>query len=273
MSYSSIIVQLDIDDLATPRLKFAWELAQRFEAHLIAFAAAEGRIGISSADSTIIAGELVRAQVEEIERRLKELEQEFQQVTEDNPRASWRADIGEPTRLLALYARSADLVVIGSPEDKRDCLRTIDPGSLVLASGRPILMASEKLLPINAKKILVAWKDTREACRAVIDALPFLTGANEVMVVSAKEDSWTFAKESATDVVRFLMRHGVKARSEVLAQGPYDTPGTIIPFAEEIGADLIVAGAYGHSRLREWAFGGMTRALIREGSLHRLLSN
>lgn len=273
MIYNSIMVQLDIDATATPRLKFAWELAQRFEADLIAFAAAEGRLLVPSGDSGIAVGEIMRQQVDDIERRLKELEQEFQLVTEDSNRASWRGDIGEPTRLLALDARSADLIVIGSPQRSADYLRTVDPGSLVLSAGRPILVASESLSPIKAEQIVVAWKDTREARRAVVDAMPFLTEAGDVLVVTVQEDDRVLARESAADVVRFLMKHGVRARSEVIGVAGFDPAETIARIANETGADLVVSGGYGHSRVREWAFGGVTRSLLHQGALHRLISN
>lgn len=97
--------------------------------------------------------------------------------------------------------------------------------------------------------------------------------AKEAVVITIEEGDQKSARESAADVVRFLMRHGVKARSDVLGVGSSDVEEAMSEIAREIGADLIVAGAYGHSRLREWAFGGVTRSLLVDGSLHRLISN
>ena len=121
--------------------------------------------------------------------------------------------------------------------------------------------------------MLVAWKDTREARRAVVDAMPFLVAAREVVVATIEEADQKGARESAADVVRFLMKHGVKARSEVIDVGRAYAPEALVEMARAAKADLIVSGGYGHSRLREWAFGGVTRSLLRETGIHRLMSN
>jgi nucleotide-binding universal stress UspA family protein len=182
--------------------------------------------------------------------------------------------LGNPTRLLALNARAADLIITGSDDDgARSRLRTIDPGELILSAGRPVLFASKDHRPMMAENILVAWKDTRECRRAVVDALPFLVAARHVLVATIAEDDRISARDSVADVVRFLMKHGVKARSEVLDANKMDAADALLTAARQTGADLVVAGGYGHSRVREWAFGGVTRALIEESSTNRLLAN
>lgn len=274
MIYNTIMVQLDIDAPATPRLNFAWELAEHLEADLIAFAAAEPFLMRPADGDGSISAEAMRSQIEQIEERLEALKSEFLDVTQDSNRASWRGTVGEPTRFLALYARAADLLVAGpaghSPKDR---LRTIDPGELILSAGRPILFASDSYRPLTAENILVAWKDSREARRAVIDSMPFLTGARQVLVASIEEGDRTQTRESAADVVRFLMKHGVKARSQILEVGGADTADALLQASVETGADLIVSGGYGHSRLREWAFGGVTRSLLQDSSINRLIAN
>jgi nucleotide-binding universal stress UspA family protein len=182
--------------------------------------------------------------------------------------------LGNPTQSLAFNARAADLIVTGSDDEgTRSRLRTIDPGELILSAGRPILFASKDHRPMTAENVLVAWKDTRECRRAVVDALPFLVAARHVLVATIAEDDRISARDSIADVVRFLMKHGVKARSEVLDADKMDAAEALLTAATETGADLIVAGGYGHSRLREWAFGGVTRGLIEDSSTNRLLAN
>jgi nucleotide-binding universal stress UspA family protein len=149
----------------------------------------------------------------------------------------------------------------------------VDPGALVLSAGRPVLFAADDLATFKGEKIMVAWKDCREARRAVVDAMPFLRNAKEVTVFNAAEEGTLVARDGAGDVVRFLMRHGVKARSQFLESEGNSVGDSIVAGADRIGADLIVAGGYGHSRFREWAFGGATRSLLKSGSFHRLLSN
>ena len=166
-------------------------------------------------------------------------------------------------------------MVIGAPEAgvAADHLRTVDAGGLILSAGRPVLLASSSYAPVKAESVLVAWKDTREARRAVVDAMPFLTAAREVVVATIEEADRREARESAADVVRFLMKHGAKARSEVIDVARGYAPDALVEIAREVKADLIVSGGYGHSRLREWAFGGVTKSLLQTASLHRLISN
>ncbi|WP_159592345.1 universal stress protein [Chelativorans xinjiangense] len=275
MTYNTIIVQLDMDTAVTPRLTFAMDLARRFEANLIGFAAAEPHALVPGGEGGMVVAEVMRQQIEDIQERLKALKEEFLGVAGDGERVSWRDELGNPTELLAVHARAADLIVTGAPsaEAAGDGRRTVEPGALILSAGRPVLFAAESLALLRAHKVLVAWKDTREARRAVADAMPFLKGAREVIVTTIAEGEQKAARESAADVVRFLMRHGVKASSDVLDVGGANREEAIAEIAREQGADLVVAGGYGHSRLREWIFGGMTRSLISDGSLNRLFSN
>ena len=107
----------------------------------------------------------------------------------------------------------------------------------------------------------------------MVDAMPFLTGARQVVVATVVGDDAREARESAADVVRFLMKHGVKVRSDMLAPGSVDTTDALIAAAVKIEADLIVCGGYGHNRFREWAFGGVTRSLLDETGLNRFMSS
>lgn len=274
MIYNTIMVQLDIDAPATPRLNFAWDLACRLEADLIAFAAAEPFLAMPTDGDGNAFTEAMRNQVEEIEERLKALKSQFDDLTQDSNRTTWRGTVGDPTRLLALYARAADLLVVGpAGNSAKSRLRTIDPGELILSAGRPVLFATDGYRPMTAENILVAWKDSREARRAVVDSMPFLIGARQVLVASIEEDDRAATRESAADVLRFLMKHGVKARSQIMEVGHADPAEALLQTSVEIGADLIVAGGYGHSRLREWAFGGVTRSLMQDSSINRLITN
>ena len=110
---------------------------------------------------------------------------------------------------------------------------------------------------------MVAWKDTREARRAVWDASPFLRMAEAVHVIAVVDaEELNAATVGVSDVVRHLERHGIKARAEVRTQREASPADELILVAEQRGADLIVAGAYGHARVREWVLGGVTRDLL-----------
>lgn len=275
MHFKTIIVQLEVDAPSAQLVEFACEVASRFEAGLIGFAAAEPRLTVPSEVGGSLSVDAIRIQVEEIEALLEDREKEFRTVTANTRRASWRSQIGHPTRSLARHARAADLVITGAgPCDLfSNGYRTINHGDLVLAAGRPVLLPSGSLHAVRAERILIAWKDTREARRAVSDALPFLTRASHVMVTTIEEMETLDANESVNDVARYLVRHGVRAHSQTLGAGRSDPAIALKEVAREMGADMIVAGGYGHSRIRELVFGGVTRSLLCELSLNRLISN
>ncbi|CAN7583197.1 universal stress protein [Mesorhizobium amorphae] len=274
MAFKTIMVQLHVDIIAAPRISMAWDLAQRHGADLIGFCAAEPHFVMPTGTDDQAATKAIWSQVEEIEGRLSCLREEFLSTVNGSNRASWRGEIGNPTRQLAMNARAADLIVTGSPTVDLvvDHHRTLDTASLILAAGRPILVASESCAPIKAESILIAWNDTREARRAVADAMPFLITARDVVIATVDQGS-PAPQDNVADVELFLARHGVKARSEVLDARHSEPADLLLRIGQEIAADLIVLGGYGHSRVREMTFGGVTRSVLRNGSLHRFISN
>jgi nucleotide-binding universal stress UspA family protein len=273
MDYKTIMVNLDIDDPVGERLGLACELAQRFDADLIGFVACEPYPDLPALHGRVVNNGLLRHRIAEIEGRLKTAKEAFEARTAG--RASWRGIVGDPTRLLVEHSRAADLIVVGSPRDgfAKDPYRYIDVETPLLSSGRPILIASESVDPLKAETVLVAWKDSREARRAVVDAIPFLVHARDVLVATIDEGDPNNARDSASDVVRLLTKHGVTARSEVTKAGNRHIGEALAEIARGISADLIVSGSYGHTRLHEWAFGGVTRSLLKQGSVNRLFSN
>lgn len=119
------------------------------------------------------------------------------------------------------------------------------------------------------------WKDTREARRAVYDALPFLHEAKRVTIVEISEkDQMGAARHQVDDVVSYLARHRIRAEARIEAQLPGSTVADqITGLAVDEGADLLVTGAYGHSRLNEWVFGGMTHDLLTSSPICCLMSH
>jgi nucleotide-binding universal stress UspA family protein len=180
---------------------------------------------------------------------------------------------GDPTRSLAKAARLADLVVTAARNGAStgDAYRTADPGSLVLQAGRPVLVAADAAASLAAKKVVIAWKEAREARRAVADAVPLLLSADEVIVVTVDQAPDEETRAGLADVAAFLLGHGIKARTEVITAK--DESERLREFVTESRADLVISGAYGHSRLREWAFGGVTRSLLDEVGLNRFMAS
>ncbi|AFL54824.1 nucleotide-binding universal stress UspA family protein [Sinorhizobium fredii] len=274
MIYNTILVHLDIGDGAGSQLSFARNLAARFEANLIGFAAGDIHPIAAPPPGVVVDAEFMRLEAREIERRLEALRSDLDASGEMGGADSLRTTVGDPTKGLAIAARAADLVIAGSggEEGGRDAHTAIDLGALIHAAGRPVLIPRDDLAPLKASSVVVAWKDAREARRAVADAMPFLAHAREVLVATVAEHEPDRAMASATDVVRYLINHGAKARAEIVDHREGEAGEALVGIARQIGADLIVSGGYGHGRLREWLLGGVTRSLLREGALHRLMS-
>ena len=269
MSYKSIIANIAIDAAPAPIVKLGVELAERFGAHLIGLAAADVPPLVATGNGMVYEGEIMQIQRTEIEKRLAELRAEFERLVPASVSSEWGQAVSSPTRFLSVSARAADLIVTGGG-DGEDVYRAVDVGSLALGTGRPVLVTASNVEHVMAKTVLVAWKDTREARRAIADALPFLAAAREVVVATIDNDRSESVRYSLADVAAYLENHGIMPQTELLT-GEADGD-RLVAFARSIHADLIVSGAYGHSRLREWAFGGVTRTLIEDNSINRFLS-
>lgn len=271
--YTSLLVHADIDAQAARRIGIAAHLARDMNARLIGVGAetfgaippADPYLGYGAADWLGLTENQVTLD-------LKTAEELFRRETA-SVEIEWRTLRDYPAKAVALMSRAADLIVASLKGPGAPGLAA-DPAEIVMTSGRPVLLVPRHSGNLRARTIVVAWKDTREARRAVADAMPLLRRATSVIVQGICEDDAFEALEFQTeDVAVYLRRLGVAARSQVSARGPKGVTVTLEAIAEANGADLIVAGAYGHSRVREWAFGGVTNALIHDPRCFVLLSH
>ncbi len=173
----------------------------------------------------------------------------------------------EPERMASHQAHYADLsIVAGSIGDTAEGAVTQGYfGGLLLESGRPVLVVPPRCKTVlPPKRIVMAWRPTREATRAMHDALPFLRRAEQVdvLVVNAAMGDPRHSQAPGADVAEHLARHGVKANVVLRETKTRPTSSILLEHARETRAQMIVAGGYGHSRLREWAMGGVTRELL-----------
>jgi len=176
---------------------------------------------------------------------------------------------------VGVHAYYADMVVIARPESASQTAGP--PGlaeSLVLSSGRPIIVFPPRGTVSKVRRILVAWNAKRESIRAVADALPLLAKAEavEVLVVDHQRHPTGHGQEPGADIARHLARHGAQVEVRRLSSGGKDVGSLLLSQAAGFGADLLVMGAYGHSHLREWMFGGVTRTVLYEAGLPVLMS-
>jgi nucleotide-binding universal stress UspA family protein len=184
----------------------------------------------------------------------------------------WRSEIELPENYVVSQARAADLVIVGR-ESARDICRTLDAGAAVLRTGRPMLAVPPEVDMLKADRVVIGWMETREARRALQDALPLLHEAKSVSIVAVcDEDTKALSRRQIDDVVQYLARHRIPA-SAITTSAKGGIANELIRIAQAEGADLIVAGAYGHSRLGEWIFGGVTRDLLTSSPICCFLAN
>lgn len=278
MSYATVLVHAQADADGEARVRLAADLAKRFEAMLIGVSARAIRAPSTPAHSGMLVVELMDRQEREIAEEQAAAERSFRLIAQSGgEKVGWVSELDSPGRVLARESRAADIVVVGrNPHSVTiDTYRSADPGDLLMRVGCPVLVVPPGLDHLDASSVLIAWKDTREAHRAVSDSLPFLKRASSVSVLAicGSEDRRSAAVKPLAAVVASLGRHGIKASSNVRMLREATVADELLLAAERCRADLVVAGGYGHTRLREWMLGGVTRALVQRFPKCCLLSH
>ena len=273
MSYATLMVYVDADAVPEQRIRLATSLADKFNAALIGFSALALRPPIG-AEGVVIA-QVTETEIEEIRGKLTDKENWFLKLASaGHKKVEWRSALDYPTEALAREARSADLIVIGRSNESGDVYSSLDLGGAVLKAGRPALVVPQGIGSLRAEHVVIGWKDTREARRAVQDALPFLHEATRITIVeicgSGQEEA---AGQHIDDVEHYLGRHRIKNGPKVVLHQKGSAAVQLIQLAQDEGADLLVTGAYGHSRLGEWFFGGVTRELLASSPICCLMSH
>lgn len=270
MHYANILVSVDLSEGAPNRICLAASLAHRFEATLTGAAAQQVPVPMLPGDVSDDEREeeMNRSGAREI---LERAEERFLRHASHRIRTDWRFDFVEPIRHLIEQARTADLIVVGrrGPNDEDLSELGILPGPLLMDVGRPVLVVPPHVDSLTGACIVVAWKDTPEARRAVSGALGFIQRSDQVFVVSVGEDA---RFQGAEDIAAHLARHGASVTAHHLKTALSDSD-EILRFAGKQDADLVVMGAYGRSRLREWAFGGVTRYVLQHSPICSLMSH
>ncbi len=273
MSYATLLAYVDAADDAETAIRAAADLADRFNATLIGLCALEVRPQFVT--EGVVLPDAVQAEIGQKRARLADKGVWFRSLVEGGHRkVEWRAMLDLPTEALAREARCADLVVVRRAGESPDPYSVLDPGGAILSAGRPVLVVPDGAAALRAEHVVIGWKDCREARRAVCDALPFLRDAGRVTIVEictrGEEDA---ARGRMDDVARYLERHRISGGPRVILHQNGSGAAALIKVAAEEGADLLVTGAYGHSRLGEWIFGGVTRELLATAPICCLMSH
>lgn len=277
MSYRSLLVAVDTAADGDARLALACDLALGMDAHLI------GVCGVAMNEPPIADPYMGGAMIGESFTLFRDMAAGEVQAAKDRfearvgprcERREWRGGLGMPADLIVQAACAADLVMLGR-RGSRSPDHTADPADVLMAVGRPVLVVPPELArPPVGTPAVIAWKNSREAQRATAAALPLLHQASAVHVFTCCEPGGRDkALAQLAEVVAWLGRHGIAADAVAEVAGPVGAANDVLAFAEARGAGLIVAGGYGHSRLREWALGGVTRELLASAPVCVLLSH
>jgi nucleotide-binding universal stress UspA family protein len=174
--------------------------------------------------------------------------------------ASWHEEDGHALKRIMFRARHNDLVVVGRAKTANG-LPADFLEQLLMGCGRPVLIAGSAPEPTPTGTIMVCWKETAEAARAVNAAMPFLVHAKRVVIVSVAENGEDIAG-ALSDVARQLAWNGIRSEIRNIIPDGTAIPGLLSSAAQDCGADLLVLGAYGRSRMRELLFGSCTQSMI-----------
>lgn len=272
-----LLVVTDNSEKNDKRVRYALQLAKRFEAHLTGLyfipvyttPPAVGAYLTQDMEARILEGELQRA--EEAQRHFRDM------VAAHDIAFETHIDKGpqhDHARMLSLHGRYADLTIIGQ-RDPESGENSLDPGDVVLAAGAPVMIVPHIGAPSTCgERIMVAWNASRESARAVRDAMPLLEKAKTVDISCFRLDQTSaHADLPGADIGLHLSRHGIKVNVQILEGTDIDVGNALLSHVADRGNDMLVMGGYGHSRLREAVLGGATRTVLQSMTVPVLMAH
>ena len=279
MAYKDLLVHVDDTKGCAARLQAAVDLAAAHEAHLT------GVYIIADPSPAVFAtGHVPPEGLGSMQQRARERAEaalaRFAEVAGRN-QISFETRIDrvlytEVVDALATNARYADLAIVGQADpDDPEGPRYL-PEGVTLGSGRPSLVIPYiGPAPTLGQRVTIAWNAGGEAARAVNDALPILAGAQavDVVTVNPSEAPFGHGEEPGADIALHLARHGVKVEVQRIDTRDLDVANAILSHVADRGSDLLVMGAYGHSRLRELVLGGVTRTILHDMTVPVLIAH
>ena len=272
-----LVVNLTVGDSRGDPGAFAVAVAAAFNAHVAAIAFAHDPI----VPATLMGGvpaDFIESQRAEAEAAASAAIARFEE-------AARRAGVSAESRMLAAsiaeasdqfgrIARRFDLAVVGQAEPEKVCPEELLAESALFEGGRPVLLVPYiQEAEFKLGKVLVCWDGSRAAARATGDALPFLARAEDIEVLIVVGERGKTDEIPGADVGQHLARHGLKVDVKRIVATESNVANTILSYAADSGADLIVMGGYGHSRLREFILGGVTRGILEAMTVPTLMSH
>jgi nucleotide-binding universal stress UspA family protein len=269
-----IIVNLSIYEGSEPTVDYAISVASSFEAHVT---------GIAFALTTPVSGlGYIGAQI--IDERSNN-EAKAKAVMDRFSATSARAGVSAEQRMLnanidragdqfARIARLFDLAIVSQANPDRGAVEGMISESTLFGSGRPVIMVPYiQKAPLKLDRVMVCWDGSRPAARAVADAMPFLERAKQVEVVIVTNELRKNNEIEGVDVGQHLARHGLNVEVRRIPRGNIDVADALLSHTADSGADFMVMGGYGHSRMREFVLGGVTRSIFHSATVPTLMSH
>jgi nucleotide-binding universal stress UspA family protein len=283
MNLKDILIFLDAGAAGEERLRLAMQIARDHQAYLNAAflldpaasaPSSQGATGFGPAASPLIAS---ATDILPSAMRAETAEQQFRDaVRAVRAQGDWYPIERSDTAGLIALAQAADLIIIGQVNPRARLVPAWRPEEIVIACGRPVLMVPYTgRFPQIGRRVLIAWDGSREAARALNDALPVIGAAEDVTVIAVRPRARDFERDrlSMERIVRHLARHGITARAVETVQTSTAISDVLLSSAADLSADLIVAGAYHHSPLRESVIGGVSRDLFQHMTVPVLMSH
>ena len=260
MTFKTVLVHVRPSAASSDALRLAVEFAREHQADLIGVGA-RARVVIADQWVASIDGTIIQALDDDETADIKEAEARFREAVEClGDRAHWVTHRTYPNDALIAQAAGVDLAVVSMETGDRGLV--VNAANLVFDLGLPVVIAPAGVAALSPRSIVIAWRNTREARIAISSALPLLRADEEVQIVEVDgSESTPDAKSGLHAMVSRLRRHGIEAQPHVREKSGAPEL-TVLDFASACSADLIVAGAYGHSRAQEWVLGGMTQGLL-----------
>jgi nucleotide-binding universal stress UspA family protein len=276
--FKNLLVVLDTGKSCPGRIDLATYLGGRFGAHLTGLYVSPPPQVPAMIESQLTP-ELVELQMRTLGEAQGRVQELFRRRAEiPGITTEWRAREGEAGEVATLHARYADIAIVGQVDPESDELGSTSdlPERIVLGAGRPVLVVPYAgTFKTVGQRVLVAWNAGREATRAVNDAMPLLETATKVTVlaINPRPGLHGHGEVPGADIALHLARHGVRAEAASVKSDEVEVGALLLSQAADLDADLIVMGAYGHSRMRELVLGGATREVLEAMTVPVLLSH
>jgi nucleotide-binding universal stress UspA family protein len=261
MAIKDILLHVDTSPASDSRVTLGLNLARRLRANLTGLFVVPSPDLFIPPDSSAGAVAIATA-IASMQEAADALGARFTAMLEaDQLRGGWLRLMGSPVELISRHARAADLVILGQ-RDPANITVLETPEDVILTCGRPVLVVPYKgAFDGVGAQVVVAWNGSREACRAAHDALELVSREATVALVSVDPDE--DLTEHSGEIVQHFAHHGLRAEPHTLETDGAGAAEMLLTHAENLGSDLIVMGAYGHSRIRELVLGGMTQDVLR----------